>query len=62
MKIYINGKKVQTKILERTLFKPMKYTYTSTRFKNKAQSSIKQTEAAIQVANEKLREAKSNVM
>ena len=62
MKIYINGKKVQTKILERTLFKTMKYTYTSTRFKNKAQSSIKQTEAAIQVANEKLREAKSNVM
>jgi hypothetical protein len=39
-----------------------KDTFTSTRFKNKAQSSIKQTEAAIQVANEELCEAKSNVM
>ena len=62
MKIYINNKKVQTKKLERTLFKPMKYTYTSNRFKNKAIASIKTIEDSIRVANSKEQEATSDLM
>jgi hypothetical protein len=62
MKIYINDKKVQTKILEKTLFKPVKYTYTSSRFKNKAIASIKTIEDSIRVANSKEQEATSDLM
>ena len=61
MKIYINDKKVQTKILEKMLYFPRKYTYTSTRFKNKAISSIKSTEELLNISRNSVREANSEL-
>jgi hypothetical protein len=61
MKIYINNKKVQTKMLDKTLYKTAKYTYTSTRFKNKALASIKQTENELKIAKDKQMEANSEL-
>ena len=61
MKIYINGIKVQTQILEKTLYFPRKYTYSSNRFKNKAIASIKNTEELLQIAGNSEREAISDL-
>ena len=61
MKIYINDVKVQTKILEKTLYKTMSYSYSSNRFKNKALNSIKNTEGQIKIAKAKETEANSDL-
>ena len=61
MKIYINDVKIQTKILERTLYKTMTYTFTSNRFKNRAQQSIRSTEDQLKIAKNKLTEAVSEL-
>ena len=62
MKIYINGKKVQTKIFERTLFQPNKYTYASTRFKNKTLASIKETEDQLKIVESEQKRVNSEKM
>jgi len=62
MKIYINGKKVQTKMFEKTLFQPIKYTYSSTRFKNRAIASIKETEDQLKITESELQKANSEKM
>lgn len=48
MKIYIQRKKVATKILERTLYLPVVYKYTSTKFKNRAISEKEKAERDVQ--------------
>ncbi|CAF0892163.1 unnamed protein product [Brachionus calyciflorus] len=59
MKIYIQGKKVLTKLLERNLLMPRVMTYTSTKFKNRALEEKKEAEAQLSKAQNELREAQS---
>ena len=49
MKIYIQGKRVHSKILMYTLYQPKTYVYTSNKFKNRAQVEL--TEMKKQLEN-----------
>jgi len=59
MKIYIQNKKVRTKLFDRTLYLPYKYSFMSTRFKKRAEQSVLKTKEEIRLAQGKLREATS---
>ena len=47
MKIYIGEKKVRTKRLSTTLYKPRLYQFYSNRFKTRAQQELDQAKAAV---------------
>lgn len=59
MKIFIQNKKVQTKILHRTLFCPMRYKYQSTKFKARDAQDKKNAEEALKLAENELRDKNS---
>jgi hypothetical protein len=59
MKIYIQNKKVRTKLFDRTLYLPYKYSFMSTRFKKRAEQSVLKTKEELRVAQAKLKEATS---
>ncbi|XP_021041555.1 ATPase MORC2B [Mus caroli] len=59
MRIFIHGHKVQTKKLCCCLYKPRKYTFTSRRFKTRAEQEVKKADQVAQLAEEKAREAES---
>uniref|UniRef100_UPI00398E4F01 ATPase MORC2-like n=1 Tax=Pristiophorus japonicus TaxID=55135 RepID=UPI00398E4F01 len=60
MKIFIQGEKVHTKPLF-SLYRPRKYTYISKRFKVRALREVKEAELAVEIAEEKVQEAKFKV-
>lgn len=55
MKIYIQGKKVRTKILERTLYYPLKYKFVTKKFKTRIEKEKSLAEQKLQQANDDLR-------
>nr|XP_006991365.1 ATPase MORC2B-like [Peromyscus maniculatus bairdii] len=59
MRIFIHGHKVQTKKLSCCLYKPRKYTFTSSRFKTRAEQEVKKAGQVAWLAEEKAREAES---
>ncbi|KAL1765848.1 MORC family CW-type zinc finger protein 2B [Sigmodon hispidus] len=59
MRIFIHGHKVQTKKLSCCLYKPRKYTFTSSRFKTRAEEEVKKADQKARLAEEKAREAES---
>ncbi|KAL6087272.1 hypothetical protein STEG23_021164 [Scotinomys teguina] len=59
MRIFIHGHKVQTKKLTCCLYKPRKYTFTSSRFKTRAEQEVKKADQVAWLAEEKAREAES---
>ncbi|XP_036026794.1 ATPase MORC2B-like [Onychomys torridus] len=59
MRIFIHGHKVQTKKLSCCLYKPRKYTFTSSRFKTRAEQEVKKADQVAWLAEEKAREAES---
>ncbi|XP_032765346.1 ATPase MORC2B [Rattus rattus] len=59
MRIFIQGHKVQTKKLSCCLYKPRKYTFTSSRFKTRAEQEVKKADQVARLAEEKAREAES---
>ncbi|XP_008834327.1 ATPase MORC2-like [Nannospalax galili] len=59
MRIFIHGHKVQTKRLSCCLYKPRMYTYTSNRFKTRAEQEVKKADQVARIAEEKAREAES---
>ncbi|XP_005081451.1 ATPase MORC2B-like [Mesocricetus auratus] len=61
MRIFIHGHKVQTKKLSCCLYKPRKYTFTSSRFKTRAEQEVKKADQVARLAEEKAREAESKV-
>ncbi|XP_028639430.1 ATPase MORC2B [Grammomys surdaster] len=59
MRIFIHGHKVQTRKLSCCLYKPRKYTFTSSRFKTRAEQEVKKADQVAWLAEEKAREAES---
>lgn len=59
MKIFIQNKKVQTKILHRTLFCPMRYKYQSNKFKARDEQNKRNADAALKLAENELRDKSS---
>lgn len=59
MKIFIQNQKVHTKILERTLYCPMRYKYQSTKFKQRDKANKEIAEAALKQAENNLRDKNS---
>lgn len=59
MRIFIQGHKVQTKKLSCCLYKPRKYTFSSSRFKTRAEQEVKKADQVVRLAEEKAREAES---
>ncbi|XP_021073187.1 ATPase MORC2B [Mus pahari] len=59
MRIFIHGHKVQTKKLCCCLYKPRKYTFTSLRFKTRAEQEVKKADQVARLAEEKAQEAES---
>ncbi|KAM4889032.1 MORC family CW-type zinc finger protein 1 [Thomomys bottae] len=57
MRIYIQAKRVQTKILCHCLFKPRKYLYVTSSFKGVFKSEVKKAEEAVKFAELLLKEA-----
>ena len=51
MKIYLRGKKVQIKLIERALYKPCFYKYLTTKFKSGKDNEIKQVEVKVSQCN-----------
>ncbi|XP_078361220.1 ATPase MORC2A-like [Oculina patagonica] len=56
MKIYIQNKKVQTKRLTASLFKPKCYQFTSKRFKTRSEKESEKADREAKIAEEKARE------
>ncbi|XP_007894090.2 ATPase MORC2A [Callorhinchus milii] len=61
MRILIQGRKVQTKQLFLSLYRPRKYIYTSKQFKVRVEREVKESEQATKIAEEKMQEAKIQV-
>ncbi|CAH1800727.1 unnamed protein product [Owenia fusiformis] len=59
MRIFIQGKKVRTKRLANTLYKPRLYKFSSSRFKSRAESETQKAKDASRIADAKAREAES---
>ncbi|XP_048201769.1 MORC family CW-type zinc finger protein 1 [Perognathus longimembris pacificus] len=57
MRIYIQAKRVQTKILCHCLYKPRKYLYVTSSFKGIFKSEVKKAEEAVKIAELVLKEA-----
>lgn len=60
MKVYIQGKKVRTKRLAYSLYKPKMYKYSSTRFKKRSEDEVRKAEHEYKLAEERWREAESD--
>ena len=61
MKIYIQGRKVHTCLLDRTLYKQHMYSFTSNRFRQAAQNTAAMREDEYKRARDVLKEAESNL-
>jgi len=61
MKIYIQGKRVHSKILMYTLYQPKTYVYTSNKFKNRAQVELTEMKKQLENIKYKLNEAVSQL-
>jgi len=61
MRITIQGRRVITKKLPHTLYKPRQYQFKSTRFKTRSEQEIKQYEKELESLEERIREADSQV-
>lgn len=59
MRVYIQGKKVRTKRLISTLYKPRVYRYSSARFKARSENEVKKAEEDSKSAENRAREAES---
>lgn len=59
MKIYIQHKKVQTKILDRTLYFPIRYKYVSKKFKARTEKDKKFAEEHLKKAKDVYRDKSS---
>ncbi|ESO07540.1 hypothetical protein HELRODRAFT_130000, partial [Helobdella robusta] len=59
MRVYIQGKKVRTKRIISTLYKPRLYKYTSARFKSRSEREAKKSEEDARNAEHRAREAES---
>ncbi|XP_012883963.1 PREDICTED: MORC family CW-type zinc finger protein 1 [Dipodomys ordii] len=57
MRIYIQAKRVQTKILYHCLYKPRKYLYVTSSFKGVFKNEVKKAEEAVKIAELELKEA-----
>ena len=60
MQTFIRGKKVRTRLLERSLYLPIMYQYSSKAFKSNAQEDVRLAERALSVAKNTLDEDKSS--
>nr|XP_002131683.1 MORC family CW-type zinc finger protein 2 [Ciona intestinalis] len=60
MKVYVQGKKIRTKRLACTLYKPKMYKFSSTRFKKRSEEEVSKAEREYRIAEEKAREAESS--
>ncbi|XP_034371468.1 MORC family CW-type zinc finger protein 1 [Arvicanthis niloticus] len=61
MRIFIQAKKVQTKHLCYSLYKPRKYQYTTSSFKGKLKTEVKKAEEAVKIAELLLKEVQVKV-
>jgi predicted nucleic acid-binding Zn-ribbon protein len=61
MRITIQGRRVITKKLPHTLYKPRQYQFKSTRFKTRSDQEIKKYEKELELLEERIREADSQV-
>jgi predicted nucleic acid-binding Zn-ribbon protein len=61
MRVTIQGRRVITKKLPHTLYKPRQYQFKSTRFKTRSEQEIKQYEKELESLEERIREADSQV-
>lgn len=59
MKIYIQGKKVRTKKLMCTLYKPKCYKYSSNRFKTRSENEVQKAKDEAKQAEFKVKELES---
>jgi hypothetical protein len=59
MRVYIQGRKVRTKRLVNTLYKPRLYRYTSARFKTRSEAEAKRAEEDAKIVENRAREAES---
>jgi len=59
MKIYVQGKKIRTKRLACTLYKPKMYKFTSSRFKKRSEDEVAKADREYRIAEERAREAES---
>jgi hypothetical protein len=59
MKVYIQNKKVKTKMLVYTLHKPMRYYYMSKKFKSRAEAEVAEATKRLQKAEADKKEATS---
>lgn len=57
MKIYIQDKKVKTKILEKTLFRPIRYNFWSKKFRSRSNAEKQEAEKRLKQAEATRREA-----
>ncbi len=61
MRIIIQERRVITKKLPYTLYKPRQYQFKSTRFKTRSEEEIKKSEKELELLEERIREADSQV-
>ncbi|XP_052014299.1 MORC family CW-type zinc finger protein 1 [Apodemus sylvaticus] len=61
MRIFIQAKRVQTKHLCYSLYKPRKYQYTTSSFKGKLKTEVKEAEEAVKLAEFLFKEAQAKV-
>lgn len=61
MRISIQGRRVLTKKLSYTLYKPRQYQFKSTRFKNRSEEELKKYEQDLETLQERIREVDSQV-
>jgi hypothetical protein len=61
MRIIIQERRVLTKRLPYTLYKPRQYQFKSTRFKTRSEDEIKKCEKELELLEERIREADSQV-
>lgn len=59
MKIYIQNKKVKTKIMEKTLLKPLRYMFTSKKFRSRSNAEKAEAEKRLRQAEACRKEAVS---
>lgn len=59
MKVYIQGKKVRTKRLACSLYKPKLYKYSSNRFRTRSENEAKKAKEEAKIADNRAREAES---
>ncbi|KAL5016011.1 hypothetical protein ScPMuIL_005600 [Solemya velum] len=59
MKVYIQGKKVRTKRLACSLYKPRLYKYSSNRFRTRSENEAKKAKEEAKIADNRAREAES---